>query len=58
MATLIRAELSPPGLQMVDPTFAGMPHRIVDYAVQFTAWNMAFRPRPITVSQQHLTSHG
>jgi cytochrome c oxidase subunit 1 len=28
MATLIRAELSPSGLQLVDPTLAGMPHRI------------------------------
>jgi heme/copper-type cytochrome/quinol oxidase subunit 1 len=41
MATLIRAELSPPGLQLVDPTLAGIPHRIADYALQFTAWNMA-----------------
>jgi hypothetical protein len=32
MATLIRAELSPPGLQLADPTLAGMPHRIADYA--------------------------
>jgi heme/copper-type cytochrome/quinol oxidase subunit 1 len=41
MAVLIRAELSQPGLQLVDPTLAGMPQRIPDYFVQFTAWNMA-----------------
>jgi hypothetical protein len=36
MATLIRAELSQPELHLGAPTLAGMPHRIADYAVQFT----------------------
>jgi hypothetical protein len=36
MAVLIRAELSQPGLQLVDPTPAGMPQRIPDYFLQFT----------------------
>jgi hypothetical protein len=33
MAVLIRAELSQPGLQLVDPTLAGMPQRIPNYFV-------------------------
>jgi len=46
MATLIRAELSQPGLHLAGPTLAGMPHRIADYAVQFTPIRSRHIPMP------------